>query len=271
MVICPRINRDCPNRCGTIIDTNALIHYMQYLSESKYRLEKYPSEKEYKRRHYIDILKDFRNLFTGIKADCSFGSFFASNLGIEKEYKGTFIFRVKFLNNLHSPYQRNFLNVLLNNIRSRTVNKNALAALKIEADVFSRNRGLSEIDYRDLSFLMGALEEIQSKPNHNYLIVSGDDSFRKFVAHIKSKGQISLTGHIYHTRNVNGIILLTHLTHLYKCCNYDDLREFRKFMLKKELEGREDRVKIRKRLKYEDWIFDVFEPAIAEKTSLGVC
>lgn len=271
MVICPRINRDCPNRCSTIIDTNALIHYMQYLSESKYRLEKYPSKQEYKRRHYIDILKDFRNLITGIKVDCSFGSLFASNLSIEKEYKGTFIFEVKFLNNLHTSYQKDFLDILLDNIRNRTVNRNALAALKIEADVFSRKRKLSEIDYRDLSFLMGALEEIQSNPSHNYLIVSGDDSFRKFVAHIKSKGQIKLVGHNFQTKNVNGIILLTHLTHLYKCCHYDDLREFRKFMLEKETEGKEERVIIRKRLKYEDWIFDVFEPAIVEKTSLAVC
>lgn len=130
---------------------------------------------------------------------------------------------------------------------------------------------MSEIDYRDLSFLLGALEEINLHHNYKYLIVTGDDSFRKFVAHVKAQRRISLAGQVYQTRNVNGIMLLTHLTHLYKCCHYDDLREFRRFMLKKETEGKPKRVKIRKRIKYEDWIFDVFEPVIAEKTSLGVC
>ena len=271
MVICPRINRDCPNRCSTIMDTNALIHYMQYLSETKYGPQNYPSEEEYHRRHYNDILNDFRNIFTGIKADCSFGRFFASNLGIEREYKGTFIFEVRFLNNLHRTYQQNFLNVLLNRIRRRTVNRNALRDLKSKADAFSRQRNLSVIDDRDLSFLLGALEEIKIQSNHKYLIVTGDDSFRRFIAHVKSQGQITLAGQVYQTRNINGIMLLTQLTHLYKCCHYDDLREFRRFMLKKETEGKPKRVMNRKRIKYEDWIFDVFEPAIVEKTNLGAC
>ena len=273
MVICPRINRDCPNRCSTIMDTNALIHYMQYLSETKYSRENYPSEQEFRRRHYHDILNDFRNVFSGIKADCSFGRFFASNLGIDEEYKGTFLYEVRFLNNLGASYQRNFLDILLNGINSHNVDRDALRDLKIKADNFTRNpnRRLSEIDYRDLSFLLGALEEINLHRNYKYLIVTGDDSFRKFVAHVKAQRRISLAGQVYLTRNVNGIMLLTHLTHLYKCCHYDDLREFRRFMLKKEIEGKPKRVKIRKRIKYEDWIFDVFEPAITEKTSLGVC
>ena len=260
MPYCSRIRKNCENRCITIVDTNAFIHYMQYLSETKYS-----------RSDFNHILGNFRNLINVISNNCSSGKLFASGLVLKEEYKKTFIFKVEFLNNLDRVYQSKFIQILEDNLKTREVNKKSLKSLKAIADKFSARRRSSSIDVRDLSLLLVALEEIKDHPNWKFLIVSGDDSFRKFISNIKSRREINLAGKRFNTFNVNGVILLTYLAHLFKCCQYNDLKDFRLDILKRVIEHKNVRVKNRKLEKYNKWIFEVFGPIYKEKDSLGVC
>ena len=202
MARCRRINDNCENRRSIIIDTNALIHYTQYLSETKY------SDTD-----YHEIFRDFRDLFNTIKMQCSYRKFFVSEKVLREEYHNTFIAEVKFLNELDYYYQTRFIDVIIHNLRTRNIHRNLLTALRPIADEYSRLRRSDHIDNRDLSLLLAALEELKDHPRWNFLIVTGDDSFRRFIPYIKNLNQITLAGTTYMTSNLNGTILLSPLNH----------------------------------------------------------
>ncbi len=257
---CPRISRICENHSTIILDTNTLIHYMKYLSTTKYE-----------ERNFREILNDFSQLIRLISNQCSYGRLFASELVLNREYKGTFIYEVRFLNNLSRTYQRRFTDLIETNLKIRRIQQDELSDLRPIANNFSSQRHLSPIDNRDLSLLIGALEEINEHPNWRFLIVTGDDSFRKFVSYVKAQNQIILAGTTFNTSNINGVIFLTYLTHLFKCCQYNELKEFRIDILMREIFGKEERVQKRKLIEYNKWIFEVYGPALLEKQSIGVC
>jgi len=260
MARCRRINDNCENRRSIIIDTNALIHYTQYLSETKY------SDTD-----YHEIFRDFRDLFNTIKMQCSYRKFFVSEKVLREEYHNTFIAEVKFLNELDYYYQTRFIDVIIHNLRTRNIHRNLLTALRPIADEYSRLRRSDHIDNRDLSLLLAALEELKDHPRWNFLIVTGDDSFRRFIPYIKNLNQITLAGTTYMTSNLNGTILLTLLTHLFTCCQFNEVCELRQDIFKRETEGKDDNIFRRKAIIYNKWYEDVYLPAVERKQNYGVC
>jgi len=258
---CRRIrNIICENRRNIIIDTNALIHYTQYLSETKYS-----------NTEYHDIFRDFRTLFNIIIMQCSYRNLIASEIVLREEYQKTFITEVRFLNELDTYYQTRFTNVITDNLQTRMIDRNVLAALRPIADDFSRRRRSAHIDNRDLSLLLAALEELKDHPGWNFLIITGDDSFRRFIPYIKRLNQITLAGTTYMTSNINGTILLTLLTHLFTCCQFNEIFELRKDIFIRETKGRGDNVIRRKTNIYNKWYDKVYLPAVVKKRNYGVC
>jgi len=260
MVRCRRINDNCENRRSIIIDTNALIHYTQYLSETKY------SDTDYHK-----IFRDFRDLFNTIKMQCSYRKFFASEKVLREEYHNTFVVEVKFLNELNYYYQTRFTNVITDNLQTRMIDRNVLTALRPIADEFSRRRRSAHIDNRDLSLLLAALEELKDHPRWNFLIITGDDSFRRFIRYIKLLNQIRFAGRTYMTSYINVTILLTLLTHLFTCCQFNEIFELRKDIFVRETKGRGDNVIRRKTNIYNKWYDKVYLPAVVKKRNYGVC
>ena len=260
LVVCQRISDHCQNKNSILLDTNVLIHYMQYLSENKYNPPKYRF-----------ILNDFRNLINTIRNQCSFGSLLTSEMVHNHEYRGTFLYEVQYLNSLAAHFQEQFLQIIETDLSIKTVNNNALRDLRPIADNFSNRRNLSRIGDNDLSLLLTALEELLTHRSWKFLIVTNDDSFRKFVAYIKSLNSLLLTHINYQTFEVNSVTLLTFLTSLFTCCLFNDLLGFKTILYNIETSGREERVKKRKQIEYREWKNKIYNTAKSKKISLGVC
>jgi len=177
------------------------------------------------------------------------------------ELEKTLVDTVPFLNNANQRIRNKFRSLVRANLIIKTSNKGGIINLQKIARNFERRMNFSKVGGLDLSLLQIALENVRKNEKNEFIIVTNDDAFRKFISHIHAKKELLIDGIKYKTSNINGVTLLTYLTHTFKCCNYKELKELRYDILFRQSKIPNDRVRERKVIDFLDWIDRVYIPA----------